>query len=112
MPSADYTYIANLAAQVPDVPADSILSRSVYSDERVKAIMFAFAPGQELSEHTASVPAILHILEGEATVTLGGDQYEAAAGMWARMPARMPHSILAKTTVRMLLLMLPDAAQG
>lgn len=103
-----YFYLADVAAQVPDVPADSILSRSVYHDERVKVSVFAFAPGQELSEHTASVPAIIHILEGEATLTLGGDTYEATAGAWARMPASLPHSVFAKTHVRMLLLMLQD----
>lgn len=103
----EYFYIADLAAQVPDVPADSILSRSVYNDERVKVSVFAFAPGQELSEHTASVPAIIHILEGEATLTLGIDKYAAAAGAWVRMPAQLPHGVLAKTPVRMLLIMLP-----
>jgi quercetin dioxygenase-like cupin family protein len=103
----EYAYIANLAAQVPDVPADSILSRSVYSDERVKVSVFAFAPGQELSEHTASMPAIIHILEGEATLTLGGDTHPAGAGTWVRMPAQLPHGVLAKTPVRMLLIMLP-----
>jgi len=52
-----YTYIPDLASQ--EIPADGILSRTVYQDDHVKAVVFAFAAGQELSEHTASMPAIL-----------------------------------------------------
>ncbi len=48
-----YTHIDNLLAKVPEVPADTIVSRSIYGDEGLKSTLFAFAPGQELSEHTA-----------------------------------------------------------
>ncbi len=101
-----YSFIADLAAQISDIPSDSIISRTVYSDEAVKAVLFGFAAGQELSEHTASSPAILHFVKGEARLTLGGDSMEAAAGTWAHMPPNLPHSILAKTPVVMLLLLL------
>ena len=102
----DYNYIANLDAQIPEIPKDSILSRTFYQDEQLKAILFGFASGQELSEHTASVPAIIHILEGQAHLTLGDDEMEAQAGAWVRMPANMPHGIYANTQVKMLLIML------
>ena len=49
--SQPYTFIANLASLVPSIPADTIVSRTVYSDEQSKTILFAFAAGQELSEH-------------------------------------------------------------
>ena len=62
--------------------------------------------GQELSEHTASLPAVMHFLSGEADVTLGAEKMAAAAGTWIHMPAGMPHSISAKTPVVMLLLLL------
>jgi len=70
----DYNYIANLDAQIPEIPTDSILSRTFYQDEQLKAILFGFASGQELSEHTASVPAFIHILEGQAHLILGNDE--------------------------------------
>jgi hypothetical protein len=34
----------------------------LHNDERVKAVLFGFAQGEELSEHTASMPAVLHLL--------------------------------------------------
>jgi quercetin dioxygenase-like cupin family protein len=102
-----YTHIDNLLAKVPEVPADTIVSRSIYGDKGLKSTLFAFAPGQELSEHTAARPAILHFLSGEADLVLGSDRFEAQPGTWVHMPAHLPHSIMARTQVVMLLLLLP-----
>jgi quercetin dioxygenase-like cupin family protein len=106
--SLNYTYIADLAEQVT-IPTNGILSRALHSDERVKAILFAFDTGQELSEHAASMPAILHLLQGEATLTFGTDSMDARAGAWAYMPPQLQHSIRAKTPVVMLLLLIKAA---
>lgn len=100
--------LLNLSALMPDIPPDSILSRTVFSNDALKAVFFGFAPGQELSEHTASVPAVIHILSGEAELTLGGERVDAAPGTWAHMPAHLPHSVRARTPVTMLLLMLRE----
>ena len=96
----------DLAALLAQVPPDGILSRTVFNDDRVKAVWFGFAPGQELSEHTASMPAILHILEGEARLTLGGETADARAGAWVHMPANLAHGVRAVSQVTMLLLLL------
>jgi quercetin dioxygenase-like cupin family protein len=100
-----YLFHEDLTQLAPDVPSDSILSRTFHEDERLKAILFSFAAGQELSEHTASQPAILHFLSGEADLTLGGDELQAGPGTWAWMPARLTHSVVARTPVTMLLLL-------
>ena len=102
------SFVIDLSAGPAEIPADSILSRTFYSDDQVKAILFTFAAGQELSEHTAAVPAIIHILQGEVRLTLGDDTRAAGPGTWAHMPARLPHSVLAQTPVLMLLLLLPQ----
>ncbi len=99
-------FISDLEGQVPEIPADSIVSRTIYEDEDSKVILFGFAVGQELSEHTASRPAIMHFLSGEASVELGDEAFTAGPGSWAHMAAHLPHSIRAHTEVRMLLLML------
>ena len=103
--TTSYTHFRDLAkeAQPPD---KGILSRTLYADDRVKAVLFGFAQGEELSEHTASRPAVLHFLQGEADLTLDDDRHEAAAGTWVHMPAGLRHSIRAKTPVVMLLLLL------
>ncbi|MBK7894686.1 MAG: cupin domain-containing protein [Anaerolineaceae bacterium] len=98
-----YGVVENLAGLLPDIPAESIVSRKVYSDDLLKVTLFGFAAGEELSEHTAAFPATLHFLSGEATLTLGEDTMEAQAGTWVQMPAHLPHSVLAKTAVTLLL---------
>jgi len=103
-----YTYFADLAKEA-DIPVDGILSRTLYTDEQVKVVLFGFGAGQELSEHTASMPAILHIVQGEAHLTLGDDSLEARAGAWVRMAPGLQHSVFAKTPVVMLLLLLKSA---
>ncbi|NUQ37074.1 MAG: cupin domain-containing protein [Caldilineales bacterium] len=101
-----YHFLPTLASQLTEIPPDSIVSRTVHSDDRLKVILFGFAAGQELSEHTAARPAVLHFLAGEATLTLGADRFEVGPGAWAHMPPHLPHSILAHSEVTMLLLML------
>ena len=104
----NYTCLTDLPSQV-EIPPDGILTRTLYADEQVKVILFGFEAGQELSEHTASMPAILHFLQGEARLTLGQDEMEAHAGTWVHMPANLQHSINAKTPVILLLLLLKQA---
>lgn len=107
-PGTEYLHFGNLADSVIISP-ESIVSRTLRADRQAKSIVFGFDAGQELSEHTASVPAIIHILKGEAEITLGSDTHQASAGSWSWMPSKMPHSILAKTPVVMLLTMFTGA---
>lgn len=101
----NYQYIADLAKEM-EIPPWGILTRVLYQNERVKAVIFGFDTGQELSEHTASVPAIISMISGTAKITLGEDILEAEPGAWIYMNAHLPHSIVAKTPVVMLLLLL------
>jgi quercetin dioxygenase-like cupin family protein len=103
------TSFRDLAAQV-DIPADGTISRTIYQDAQLKAVLFGFAAGQELSEHTAATAAVLHFVQGEATVTLGTEVVAAGPNTWLHMPPRLPHSVVATTPVVMLLLLLKGAA--
>jgi quercetin dioxygenase-like cupin family protein len=103
--TAPYEMLTDLARQI-EIPKDGTLSRTIHQDERLKVVMFAFSAGQELSEHTASTPAIMHFLSGDADVTLGDEKTSAGAGTWIHMAAQLPHSIRTKTPVVMLLSLL------
>jgi quercetin dioxygenase-like cupin family protein len=100
-----YTYLADLNQEAKP-PADGILSRTLYEDEHVKVVLFGFGPGQELSEHTSTMPAILQFVSGEARLTLGDDTLDAGPGSFVRMPAGLRHGIQAKTPTVLLLLLL------
>ena len=100
-----YVHFFDLVKEVQP-PERGILSRTLFNNNRLKAVLFGFAQGEELSEHTASMPAVLHFLQGEAKLTLGDDNLEAKAGTWIHMPTGQRHSIQAKKPVVMLLLLL------
>ncbi len=101
---ADYTFIRHLVGEVT-IPENGILSRTVYSDNSIKAVMFGFDAGQELSEHTAAMPAIIHVLDGEAEIVLGEDRHVAGPGTWIHMTAGLHHAVEARTPVVMLLIL-------
>lgn len=96
-------FIAELEGLIDSFPPESILSRTVFQDEHLKVILFGFQPGQELSEHTASMPAVLHFLKGSAELVLGKEHQSARPGTWVHLPANLPHSILASEETLMLL---------
>ncbi|MGB7291586.1 MAG: cupin domain-containing protein [Thermodesulfobacteriota bacterium] len=100
----NYAFVADLCKEIGDIPKDGILSRTIYSDNQVKAVLFGFDQDQELSEHTASAPAIIHIIKGEAQITLGKDTLEIQTGSWIHMDPKLLHRIFAKTALVMLLL--------
>jgi quercetin dioxygenase-like cupin family protein len=104
--TTNHTLFPGLAETIETVPESSIVSRTILKADHFKAIVFAFAPGQELSQHTASVPAVIQILEGECALTIGEAAYEGKPGTWAYMEAGVPHSLLAKSAVKMLLIMM------
>jgi quercetin dioxygenase-like cupin family protein len=64
------TLLNNLALEI-EPPVNGTLSRTIHQDDRLKAVLFGFAAGQELSEHTASTQAIIHFLRGEVKVSGG-----------------------------------------
>ena len=100
-----YTHIFDLAKEA-EPPADGMVSRTIFQDDKIKALVFGFGQGQELSEHKAAKPAMLFFVQGEANVGLGDDLQEAQAGTWVHMPANLKHSIRAQTPVVMLLVLL------
>ena len=99
------TVFPDIAAEVA-IPSDGTLSRVLYADDSLRVVVFAFDEGQELTEHTAAVPAVIQILRGRMRLTLGADVTEAGPGAWAHMPAHLAHSVLALEPSVMLLTML------
>ena len=77
--------IQDLLAEAP-VPARGILSQTLSKEDGVELVLFAFAAGEQLSEHTAARPAIIHILSGEADLTVDSETHQAAAEMFRDHP--------------------------
>ena len=106
MSNQTYTCFSDLTLEA-QVPSGGILSRTLHSEGGSKVVIFAFDSGQELSEHTAARPAIVHILSGQGRLRLGEDEKAASAGTWVYMPAGLVHAVRAESPLVMLLTLLP-----
>jgi quercetin dioxygenase-like cupin family protein len=85
---------------------DSIVSRQVTKADAGNVTLFAFDAGQELSEHTAPFDALVHVLDGEAEVTISGQRFRVGMGEAIILPAGQPHALKALSRFRMLLTMI------
>lgn len=104
-----YELIADLREALATVPVDSIVSRTLCQTPTLRVILFGFAAGQELSEHSTPMVATLHFLTGRAQVTLGDEQFEVGSGAWVQMPPNLPHSIRAHDAPVFMLLTMAKA---
>lgn len=106
-----YLLVTDVAKEIQP-PEKGILSHTLFNDDSMKIVLFGFAAGNELTAHTAPMPATLHFLQGEATLTLGADSHDVKAGALIHMQPQLTHGIVAKTPVTMLLYLLKAARQA
>lgn len=84
----------------------SIVSRMLVDDPAGTVTLFAFDEGQALSEHRAPFDALLHVLDGEALVTISGKESRVSGGEAILLPAGEPHAVRAPRKFKMLLTMI------
>ncbi len=101
-----YTFFADLADEAP-IPRRGIHSQTLSDEAGVEFLLFAFADGEQLSEHTSARPAIIHILSGEADLMVAGDDHRAGPGSWVRFAAGTRHAVVARGPLLMGLYLLP-----
>ena len=97
----------NLVSLVAYEPG-SVVSRTIIDRGAGTVTLFAFDEGEGLSEHTAAYDALLHILEGEAVVTVAGDASHMNEGEAVVLPAGKPHSVRATGRFKMMLTMIRE----
>lgn len=98
-----YKIIDNLQTQFAEIPADSIVSRTLTKEPALNVTLFGFAAGQSLTEHKSPMAATIQILSGQARLTLGEETIDVTAGAWIYMPPNLQHGVEAQTDLIMLL---------
>ena len=101
---------ANVLSEI-EVPEKGILSHTLFNDDDTKIILFGFAPGQELTAHTAPMPATIQVLKGDGTLTLGSETCEVSPGCLVHMRPQLVHGVVARTPFQMLLTLHKAARQ-
>ena len=84
----------------------SVVSKTLLKKDSGNITLFSFDKGQGLSEHTAPFDAVVHILDGQAEISIGGEPRMVSAGQMLIMPANIPHALQANERFKMLLIMI------
>lgn len=100
--------IISLAAETQFAP-NGIVSRTLLRTGEARVVLFGFAEGQELTEHTSTQQALVEILSGECEFSLNGQSHALKAGDFLYMPPGMPHAVKATKQFSMLLTLLKPA---
>jgi quercetin dioxygenase-like cupin family protein len=64
-----------------------------------------------LSEHTAPFDALVQVLDGTATLAIGGKAVTVRTGELVLMPANVPHAVQPASRFKMLLTMFRTSAR-
>jgi quercetin dioxygenase-like cupin family protein len=88
---------------------NGIVSRTVFRTENCRVVLFGFAAGQELSEHTSTQHALVQILSGACDFTLAGERHPLKAGDLLYLPPNLPHAVCTTQPFSMLLTLTPPA---
>jgi len=105
MSEANKAEILNLA-DLANYQENAVVSSQVLRAENGNVTLFAFAEGQELSEHSTPFDALLQMLDGEAEIIISGKSFPMQAGETIILPADEPHAVKAITQFKMLLTMI------
>jgi quercetin dioxygenase-like cupin family protein len=84
----------------------AVVSCQITKAEAGNVTLFVFDKDEGLSEHAAPFDALVHILDGEAQVTISGKPFDLKTGDVIIMPANEPHALKAIQRFKMLLTMI------
>ncbi len=92
----------------PIVPGANV-SRPLHEANGCKMVLFAMDAGQAISAHTVKFPAVVQVLDGELSVTVGDAVHLVQGGSVILLPAGLPHGVRAIAPARWILTMMRPA---
>ena len=94
--------IVSLGTETRFAP-NGIVSRTILRTPNSRVVLFGFAEGQELTEHTSTQHATVQVISGECEFLLAGKAHQLKAGDFLYMPPNLPHALRATSQFSMLL---------
>lgn len=91
---------------------DGIVSRTLVQTPSLRVILFAFAAGQELTEHASNRRVTVQILSGECDFHYAGEWHRMKAGEFLHLPPGHVHSVKAPGDFSMILALFAEPAAG
>ena len=86
--------VLTLREQVAYQPGQ-VVSKTLAQNNALSVTLFAFDKGEEIGTHDSTGDAMVTVLEGAGSFTVGGEAHIVKAGETLVMPAKIPHSVFA-----------------
>lgn len=104
MLTTDYKFgeVHDLISQV-ETGADKVHFRHIFENANGGVSLLAFKANQALAEHLAPAEVMVYVLEGELSFTMIDRQLELKAGEFMLMGEGVPHSVVARTDAKVML---------
>ena len=100
--------VLSLTAETQFAP-NGIVSRTLLRTGNSRTVLFGFAEGQELSEHTSTQEALVQVLSGECEFSLAGKPHLLKSGDFVYMPPNLAHAVRATRQCSLLLTLVRPA---
>lgn len=84
--------VTNVAEELP-VTASATTSRALIDNDAVRVVMFAFDTGEQLTEHTASVPVVVQLVRGRMRFAVAGREHELRPADCVYLASKEPHAL-------------------
>lgn len=83
---------------------NQVSSKTLSQNPNVSVTLFSFDESEEISSHKSNGDAMVTILEGEAKITIGDNEYILKEGETIVMPKGIPHALFALKKFKMILI--------
>ncbi|BAY71595.1 cupin domain-containing protein [Anabaena sp. FACHB-709] len=94
--------VIQLQEQV-EYPRSGIKSQVIFQDTACQYTLFCLAATTEISEHTSTRNAAIHVLEGKGLLNLSGQDITLIPGVFILIPANAPHALKSEENLAFLL---------
>lgn len=101
--ATDASAVCSLQIPVEQV-AHGIVSQALLTAPGLRATLFKFAAGQELSEHTSSARVLVQVMSGRCEFSVDGKPNVLVPGQLFHLPPKAPHAVKALDEMTLLVI--------
>ncbi len=86
-----------------EYPDNGIISKTLIKEDGLNVSLFSMAKGTDMSEHTSTRKAIVHVVEGKGIFNLEGKDIKMEPGVLIYMKENAVHSLKAEENTTFVL---------
>lgn len=101
--------VTGLATALP-INEAATTSRSLVDNDRVRVVAFTFDTGEQLTDHTATMPVVVQLISGSMRFDVAGESHHLGVGDCVYLAANETHALEALEPSRLSLVMIRDRA--